>query len=151
MSEGHERGSPSRHLWVSRGRICSLPGVSARSFSSFLFWGSDKGQVGFIIDVAFLSLQISLSSYTVIRFNVKSKPIFLKARCTKVQLKKTKTKTQKPESGSLSSDLDINNTKGRSRLPPSLLRRAPPKPRNGGGAVQGSMCPLQGLAVQCPS
>lgn len=55
--QGHRvRGAwMSLHLWVSRGRICSLSRVSARSFSSFLCWGSDKGQVAFSIDVAFLS------------------------------------------------------------------------------------------------
>lgn len=60
-----------------------LPGL----FLPILRWGSDKGQAGSSIDTAFLSLslQVSLSPYTEIRFNVKPKPIVLKARCAKAQ------------------------------------------------------------------
>ena len=103
------------------------------------------------IDILFVGQHMFtfLSSYTEIRFNVKPTPIFFfKAKCAKSQEKQN---NQEPESGSLSSSLDINNIKKAFPVYHGPFCKEPPKPRDGRGDMLGSVHPLQGSLSPMPS
>lgn len=114
-----------------------LPRAPARSFSSLHAAGVTRGSAGAPLAdaAAFLSLNLQtfLSSYTEIRFNVKPTSIFFfQAKCAKSQ-EKQRQNNREPESGSLSSSLDINNIKkkhSQSTMVPSV--RSPQSPEMAG-------------------